>query len=678
MCGENGPPRGPGRGDVGSSPRVRGKLSKGQEDGLASRLIPACAGKTRPRTPWTGSRWAHPRVCGENPLAAAEASADRGSSPRVRGKLVQAPRRLPLDRLIPACAGKTPPWPESLWSPTAHPRVCGENPFPSRRAPHVAGSSPRVRGKPGDGPAAGARPRLIPACAGKTVRGAARFRSGGAHPRVCGENVRRALGKRGQWGSSPRVRGKLGVLGGEAEERGLIPACAGKTTSPTPCGSTGRAHPRVCGENLLASALAAWWLGSSPRVRGKRQELEAVDEQPRLIPACAGKTGSWPVRPPRRPAHPRVCGENLLFVLALVVVAGSSPRVRGKPGGGPSRPGPVRLIPACAGKTEQGPRRRGRAGAHPRVCGENIRLFSRSAVQSGSSPRVRGKPQGRPMGGSAGGLIPACAGKTRWLRCWSRRTGAHPRVCGENKYTGEKYSTEDGSSPRVRGKRHHHTERKRTNGLIPACAGKTPAVTWGEAQARAHPRVCGENSRCRAAVTGTAGSSPRVRGKPLRRRVVGRRVGLIPACAGKTACGRTPAGVTGAHPRVCGENSSPRSSRLADSGSSPRVRGKPPLRPPDVGGVGLIPACAGKTASWASPGRGSRAHPRVCGENEYLLMLTSSHGGSSPRVRGKPPLTPSTGSGRGLIPACAGKTPTDPFYGEWSRAHPRVCGENPH
>ena len=291
-------------------------------------------------------------------------------------------------------------------------------------------------------------------------------------------------------------------------------------------------------------------------------------------------------------------------------------------------------------------------------------------------------------------------------------------MCGENKYTGEKYSTEDGSSPRVRGKRHHHTERKRTNGLIPACAGKTPAVTWGEAQARTHPRVCGENSRCRAAVTGTAGSSPRVRGKPLRRRVVGRRVGLIPACAGKTACGRTPAGVTGAHPRVCGENSSPRSSRLADSGSSPRVRGKrerasrqlffstahprvcgenrrwnfaqarlrgssprvrgkPPLRPPDVGGVGLIPACAGKTRPAKTSPRTSRAHPRVCGENRIMGVPRTRVAGSSPRVRGKRVLAHAHLLSRWLIPACAGKTPTDPFYGEWSRAHPRVCGENP-
>ena len=37
------------------------------------------------------------------------------------------------------------------------------------------------------------------------------------------------------------------------------------------------------------------------------------------------------------------------------------------------------------------------------------------------------------------------------------------------------------------------------------------------------------------------------------------------------------------------------------NGSSPRVRGKPPIAVLDGCGVGLIPACAGKTRVVASP-----------------------------------------------------------------------------
>ena len=52
-------------------------------------------------------------------------------------------------------------------------------------------------------------------------------------------------------GSSPRVRGKLEPPEGEASISGLIPACAGKTAVGSETLAAMRAHPRVCGENLM-------------------------------------------------------------------------------------------------------------------------------------------------------------------------------------------------------------------------------------------------------------------------------------------------------------------------------------------------------------------------------------------------------------------------------------------
>ena len=53
----------------------------------------------------------------------------------------------------------------------------------------------------------------------------------------------------------------------------------------------------------------------------------------------------------------------------------------------------------------------------------------------GSSPRVRGKPDGIRKDAGLAGLIPACAGKTA-PRPTGRPGGtAHPRVCGENPVT---------------------------------------------------------------------------------------------------------------------------------------------------------------------------------------------------------------------------------------------------
>ena len=111
-----------------------------------------------------------------------------------------------------------------------------------------------------------------------------------------------------------------------------------------------------------------------------------------------------------------------------------------------------------------------------------------------------------------------------------------------------------------------------------------------------------------------------------------------------------------AHPRVCGENYRGLMQRLERSGSSPRVRGKPlrcHVRRVDHR---LIPACAGKTVATFPIASRNGAHPRVCGENTQQLRLAHPQQGSSPRVRGKPMSATTTSRLTGLIPACAGKT----------------------
>ena len=111
-------------------------------------------------------------------------------------------------------------------------------------------------------------------------------------------------------GSSPRVRGKQPTAGDEEGKRGLIPACAGKTFLSWAPRSVARAHPRVCGENPIAIGWRRVVAGSSPRVRGKRTQCNELILGNGLIPACAGKTAENPTKPRHQPAHPRVCGEN--------------------------------------------------------------------------------------------------------------------------------------------------------------------------------------------------------------------------------------------------------------------------------------------------------------------------------------------------------------------------------
>ena len=167
----------------------------------------------------------------------------------------------------------------------------------------------------------------------------------------------------------------------------------------------------------------------------------------------------------------------------------------------------------------------------------------------------------------------------------------------------------------MRGKQQSASAPPVDGGLIPACAGKTKFPKLGPGVLRAHPRVCGENSYFRLRERRAAGSSPRVRGKRIVFFSVGWWAGLIPACAGKTAPRSTSGSNTWAHPRVCGENAAVFDAVPGAAGSSPRVRGKRFDAHSSAGIGGLIPACAGKTRICASDARAVGAHPRVCGEN---------------------------------------------------------------
>ena len=153
---------------VGSSPRVRGKPRLRRNMAPRSGLIPACAGKTKTETAGGSPYTAHPRVCGENRVLDPSECAPVGSSPRVRGKRVLFVRCWPPAGLIPACAGKTIVSVIGVSFSGAHPRVCGENFMNPKTAYSQAGSSPRVRGKRRGRGLTHFHERLIPACAGKT------------------------------------------------------------------------------------------------------------------------------------------------------------------------------------------------------------------------------------------------------------------------------------------------------------------------------------------------------------------------------------------------------------------------------------------------------------------------------------------------------------------------------
>ena len=152
----------------GSSPRMRGALNDDPGDSQVRGIIPAYAGSTSCRPSCYQRQWDHSRVCGEHSCKTSDWLGRQGSSPRMRGALID--QRLSVRRLgiIPAYAGSTGIHAHSCSCVRDHPRVCGEHARARWCATPTTGSSPRMRGAQYDSASGNLYYRIIPAYAGGT------------------------------------------------------------------------------------------------------------------------------------------------------------------------------------------------------------------------------------------------------------------------------------------------------------------------------------------------------------------------------------------------------------------------------------------------------------------------------------------------------------------------------
>ena len=211
-------------------------------------------------------------------------------------------------------------------------------------------------------------------------------------------------------------------------------------------------------------------------MRGKPDHDVQRDVRHRIIPAHAGQTGSASRQRPPAPDHPRACGANVCIDPRGPSAAGSSPRMRGKHLIGAGGPRGLRIIPAHAGQTDPWYTRRRCSPDHPRACGANDSLYHRLDFAHGSSPRMRGKPNGGRHIGCNDRIIPAHAGQTRSSMRRNLRQTDHPRACGANEGWWKHLARDHGSSPRMRGKHGKAEDTELTSRIIPAHAGQTRVV----------------------------------------------------------------------------------------------------------------------------------------------------------------------------------------------------------
>ena len=168
VCGEHPTTRPNTSTSLGSSPRMRGTRSGGSSVSSLIGIIPAYAGNTRALTVISHACRDHPRVCGEHHRTLLGRRLQRGSSPRMRGTPGLECEGVGLAGIIPAYAGNTVTRVGCMLCPGDHPRVCGEHMFPCRWIRVPSGSSPRMRGTLLDDPVAFRYGGIIPAYAGNT------------------------------------------------------------------------------------------------------------------------------------------------------------------------------------------------------------------------------------------------------------------------------------------------------------------------------------------------------------------------------------------------------------------------------------------------------------------------------------------------------------------------------
>ena len=126
MRGEDGLTAWPGGRVGGSPPHARGRLGVSLDHSPATRITPACAGKTRRGVGKAGLRGDHPRMRGEDCLHGGDHFPRTGSPPHARGRPALLFRRFPDFGITPACAGKTQSAPSARSATPDHPACAGK------------------------------------------------------------------------------------------------------------------------------------------------------------------------------------------------------------------------------------------------------------------------------------------------------------------------------------------------------------------------------------------------------------------------------------------------------------------------------------------------------------------------------------------------------------------------
>ena len=131
------------------------------------------------------------------------------------------------------------------------------------------------------------------------------------------------------------------------------------------------------------------------------------------------------------------------------------------------------------------------------MCGKDIANTIKSTLARGSPPHVRERRWAGIVTTRTDGITPACAGKTSMSGIGFKVFWDHPRMCGKDLHGTQTGPGQSGSPPHVRERHDMIPERDDQVRITPACAGKTDMHGSRIIGNGDHPRMCGKDHSCR-------------------------------------------------------------------------------------------------------------------------------------------------------------------------------------
>ncbi len=130
------------------------------------------------------------------------------------------------------------------------------------------------------------------------------------------------------------------------------------------------------------------------------------------------------------------------------------------------------------------------------------------------------------------------------------------------------------------------------------------------------------------------------------------------------------------HPHACGEHPPPICHQSLDAGSSPRLWGTFLKRRVRIVIPRFIPTPVGNIVSFSSEKTAKPVHPHACGEHQSRKGIGCCNSGSSPRLWGTLSWSGDRQRRDRFIPTPVGNIGEGADIGRHTTVHPHACGEH--